>query len=390
MGRNKTPADHGKAPEENMWVLNVDEKIRNKTWWWWWWIFFIKNPANPERPRQLMILWSTKNCDSIKVNDFRWHRRKPLVMRGAAHDDDGSCGKGEMEFNGMTAVWYYDGEKMIDPLLLEESDFTSSWEGDRGELKPHTGEDRRYFGGPEHYTVRVQRGALDLTFEMTPLEKRASDTYFKKNHYFRNYGYSIQKIYHMAMKGTMKNAGKDGMEHIRGSAYFQKVMVNAPSFPWYWGIMHSENGSYFDYFMPHIGFDLLRRTDSQGTVLNRLNTLDRSVSRSARFYDIEEDRTYKFDRIRLKKHYRNDLPVFRVKALDRESGSTMDFTLESYSRAFWRFEQRHFRIFKSILYYNEYPVMLKDFEMRLPHRKVKLEDLGYTVGNSEHAWGKLW
>ena len=57
---------------ELMWDLNTDEKIKNLSWWWWWWIFFIKNPKNPARPRQLMILWSTKNCERIIVNDYDW------------------------------------------------------------------------------------------------------------------------------------------------------------------------------------------------------------------------------------------------------------------------------------------------------------------------------
>jgi len=388
MGRSKSPSKKGPAPEKNMWALNIDEKIKNKTWWWWWWIFFIRNPANPDRPRQLMILWSTKNCDSIKVNDFPWYRSKPLTMHGAAHHADGSPGKGGMEFNGMTAVWYFDGERMIEPLLLEESDFTTTWDGERGELRPHGEEDRRYFGSPERYTVRVQRGELDMTFEMTPLANRASDTHFKKNLYYKNYGYSIQKIYHMGMTGSIVNAGEK--EDIRGSAYFQKVMVNAPTVPWYWGILHCENGSYFDYFNPHLGFDLLRRTDAHDSILNRWNKVDRPMNRAARFYDIEEDVTHRFDRAWVKKSYVDDLPVFRVNALDRKTGSTMNFTLESYSRAYWRFEQRHMRIFRSILYYNEYPVMLKDFEMKLPGRKVTREELGYVTGNSEHAWGKLW
>jgi hypothetical protein len=40
-------------PYENMWVLKTDDMIENLTWWWWWWIFFIKDPDNPGKTKQL-------------------------------------------------------------------------------------------------------------------------------------------------------------------------------------------------------------------------------------------------------------------------------------------------------------------------------------------------
>ena len=40
-------------------------KPRRGTWWWWFFLFIFNNPKNPEKPRQLMILWSTKKDKEI-------------------------------------------------------------------------------------------------------------------------------------------------------------------------------------------------------------------------------------------------------------------------------------------------------------------------------------
>ena len=65
----------GADAEATMWDLDLEGRIHNLTWWWWWWLFFLKDPANPGRTRQLMILWSTKDTDWIKVNDYLWRPR---------------------------------------------------------------------------------------------------------------------------------------------------------------------------------------------------------------------------------------------------------------------------------------------------------------------------
>ena len=31
-------------------------------------------------------------------------------------------------------------------------------------------------------------------------------------------------------------------QHVKGTAYFQKVCVQAPSVPWYWGVLHLDDG----------------------------------------------------------------------------------------------------------------------------------------------------
>ena len=51
---------------------------------------------------------------------------------------------------------------------------------------------------------------------------------------------------------------------MEGTAYFQKVTVQAPSVPWFWGMVHFDDGSYLDWFMPHLTLYLQPRMTSLG------------------------------------------------------------------------------------------------------------------------------
>ena len=378
----KTPHDIA----EKVWNLNLSEKLKGLTWWWWWWIFFFDNPDDPEHPRQLMILWSTKNCPKISVMDFDWHRRMEILR-----DTNPETGEKRLRFNGMTAVWYYDGKRMYDPFLLKESDFRVQFKNS-GELIPETEEDLRFYGGPREYTVRVQNleKGLDFTFNLSPWSEFLSTPRYASRHYIGRYGYNILRFYGMKLSGTLTTP--HGNETISGTAYFQKVMVNAPSVPWYWVVLQSEKGHYIDYFRPHIGFQMLRRTVRPRSILDRDGI---PLSRSIQFYNPETDTLHRFKHMTVRKEFipepeagGEELPVFHVKG-ENSAGETIRLVLESYSRAYWRFEQRFWGIFKSILYYNEYPLVLREFEFKGEEGTIGREDLGKVMGNAEHAWGFL-
>ena len=154
----------------------------------------IKDPDNPGKTKQFMILWSTKYTDDIKVMDMNW-KLKQLPTLG----DDGV-----LKFNGMVAAWWYDGKKMYDPLVLKEMDFEVRHDGDEGELKPLVKDaDYRFFGGPDKYTVNVKDEKNDFHFEMTPWNEYMQEHRFNERQYTKKMGYNILKIYGMKMKGTI-------------------------------------------------------------------------------------------------------------------------------------------------------------------------------------------
>jgi len=370
---------------EFMWDLDTDTKIKNLTWWWWWWIFFIKNPENPMRPRQLMILWSTKNCSRIIVNDYLWERNQEIERTGEpGKDQDGKYRKRKMTFDGMTAVWWYDGKRMHDPFGLERSDFTVEWKGNKGYVRPHSDNVYLFSGEPDRYKVLIKKGDMEFDFEMTPWNDFMSSHRYKVGRYIGKMGYSNYKIYGSILNGHIKSDGV--YEEIDGTAYFQKVMVNAPAVPWFWGIFHSENGSYIEYFNPHFGFPIWHKNASPKSFWDRGYF---NLTKSLQFYDASTDRHYQFKKrqVRVRKEIVDGLPTFWVEGDNGEQRLSMK--VRAYSRAYWRFEQKYWGFMRSVLYYNEYPTELLEFELIGGEKEVTRKDLGYVAGNIEHSWGWL-
>ena len=73
---------------------------------------------------------------------------------------------------------------------------------------------------------------------------------YKNNVFGLNMGYDIQRVH--GMKAKLNIDGDD----VEGSAYIQKVTVQAPSVPWFWGCYiltmgHISTGSCLTYH-PHL------------------------------------------------------------------------------------------------------------------------------------------
>jgi hypothetical protein len=73
----------------------------------------------------------------------------------------------------------------------------------------------------------------------------------------------------------------------------------------------------------------------------------------------------------------------------KENGYRISYTLSSYSRATWYFEQPMLGFIKTLLYYNEYPVTLSRFSLEGKGINITERDLKGGMGNCEHAWGCL-
>lgn len=362
--------DPSDVPYKNIWKLRTDNMIEGHSWHWWWWIFFIKNPENPMRPKQLMILWSSKYTDRVKVDHKWWHMDKPPHYVG-----------NNLKFNGMAAAWYFDGKNMQDPLVLREGDFTVTNSGKKGELDPKIeGTDYRFYGSKDEYRVNIQDDENDFKFRLTPWNSYLNKHRLNENKYFRGYNYNILKILGMKLDGAID--GKD----IEGSAYFQRVSMNAPAMPWYWGIIHCEDGSFIQYFNPFIGPQIFRKGKKQRSLLD---WGDISLSKSLLFYHRETDTEYKFRSkdIQIKHSISDELPSFVITGEDDEKRIKIE--LDAYSRALWRFEEPNKLRRNSVFHYNEYPAELTDFYFQDNSNEVEKDDLGRTYSNFEHSWGKL-
>lgn len=352
-------------------IMDIDTTnlLRNRTWWWWWWVFFFKNQDEPSRTKQMVVLWGTRNCKEILVNDHPWSRKSDIQKE-----------PGVVSAYGMTASWYFDGKTMIDPLFIDDGPMTSTWSPGKRELSL-AGKGRYVFSGEDDSNkVTIARKDMNIEIDMRPWTDFLTDVAPTGREYFMHLSYAMHKIRGSKARGHISIGNRD--EEVEGTAYFQKVRINSPTTPWYWGVFHSETGSFIDYFMPHIGPPMFRRTERHSS---KLDWGERILSKSWRFYDSQEGILHTIHNIRMRKRYENDLPIFMLSGDDGDKKFEME--MESYSRAYWRIQQPFLRIFNTVLYYNEYPVNVTKFSFESPNTRRTLEDLEPIVGNCEHAWG---
>lgn len=160
------------------------------------------------------------------------------------------------------------------------------------------------------------------------------------------------------------------------------MRINSPTSPWYWAFLHSENGYYIDYFVPHFGLPMLRRRYKHKSPLDRGW---KKLSRGFHIYDPEEGRDYRIKKFKVKQRYENDLPIFHL--YGEEDGKRLDMEVTAYSRACWKIKQPWLGISSTILYYNEYPCHITKLDFRDGDKRITLKDTGKVWGNCEHSWG---
>ena len=353
-----------------LWDIDIAPRRRRLTWWWWFWLLFFDGG---DRPRQFMVLWSTKNARRVKVDDVWWERIHDIVRED-----------GRITFDGMAASWFFDGEVMHDPLTLVQDSFVVIWDGDDGSLRSPDGGDHEHIytatDGVHH--VRVAQGGFDLDVRLEGDGTLGHPDVKQRVGPPRN-GFSILRIKRLRFDGTLTHDGRS--EDVTGTAYFQKVMVNAPAPPWYWGTLHLGDGSYIQYFVPHLGPPMLRRGRRQRSPLNRGGI---PVTRSLDYHEARTGAHHRFRDVRVSRRLVGDLPVFAVRA--RNGGARIDMEIAAYARALWRFRQPLIGPLATVLFYNEYPARLTAFEFRQDGRTVGLDDVGGGIGNAEHSWGLLF
>ncbi|MCI0497095.1 MAG: hypothetical protein L0Z54_02220 [Thermoplasmata archaeon] len=206
---------------------------------------------------------------------------------------------------------------------------------------------------------------------------------FKGNVGTSRHGFSILRKKRLAVNGTL--SFRDTSEHITGTGYFQKVMVNAPAPPWFWGTVHMGDGSYVQYFQPHIGLPMLRRSQRERSPFNAGKV---PVAKSIEYYDSYTGRSHRMRDVRVKRKMVKGHPVFRLAS--REKGVELDMEVTTYARACWRFQQPLLGPISTLLYYNEYPSRLTELRFTDGDREVTIEDVGGGIGNAEHSWGLLF
>ena len=111
---NKIP-ERFEGDFSSFWNLDKLSPLRRLSWWWWWWLILIPDPDKPGRSKQLMVLWSTRDCERIDVSGHDWWGG------GRTYTDE----EGGIVFPGMVASWWFDGEEVFEPLVLREARMAS-------------------------------------------------------------------------------------------------------------------------------------------------------------------------------------------------------------------------------------------------------------------------
>jgi hypothetical protein len=387
-----TPSPAGQDPcFPDIWDVDRTKELWDRTWWWWWWLFLLKDQDHPGRTRQLMILWATRNCRDANINGMQWRNR--IGIRHSRLEPEGPAGEGErrVDFSGVTACWYFDGERMVEPLILAGGEGRSShFFPGSGRHHGRVGLDadgiRTAFEGwpdrAEIAAVGEHRGRkITFHFTATPWTAPLWEIQPTGKDYFMQMGYAMRKYRGARVKGRIDVSGAWSGD-VEGTAYFQKVRIASPTSPWYWAVFHSADGSYFDYFMPHIGLPALRRGIGHRSGLDRG---ERILSKGFHMWHGPSAREIVVKKIKMKKQWNGDLPIFILTG--EEPGRSLRAVMETYARATWRVQQPFLPFLPTRLHYNEYPAFMREFELREGGERITLDDLGYNAGNCEHAWG---
>src|SRR3989344_2178070 len=173
-------------------------KPRSGTWWWWFFLFFFNNPKNPEKPRQLMILWSTKRDREISCNDLNIILDHNLEKKSRGKIIDGAV-----------AAWYFDGEKMHHNFLLDQTPLLFS-KTSLSTKAPNT----EFFTKDGKITVKIGK---DMKFLLRLKEKNQFTMPTHDSKKMLGFNYEMLRMNNLDLSGVVNG------KRVKGSSYFQRV-----------------------------------------------------------------------------------------------------------------------------------------------------------------------
>ena len=386
-----------------MWKLQERPPLHHLTWDWWWWLLMLDDEQGNPSGKQLMVLWSTKDNPKVMVSGTEW------TPKGRPGFDE----SGGISLDGMVCAWWFDGKRMYEPYIKKKcrmivvDDQHPSWpkkssnsgEGG-GAVVPLTDEDMSMglksdlseFWLNLHTNEFPQDANVPkkMEFKLTPWNNAMSTARHATATYAMDMGYDILRLHGCKVSGLLDD------EAIKGTAYFQKVCVQAPSVPWYWGMLHLSDGSYIDWFLPHLSMTITSR-DIQPWKKRDLGHM--SLSQGGLFHDVISGESIPFKNVRVEKYASDfvegehgatpgsNLPGFKIEMWTETVRINID--VEAIDRAHWAFEQPTIGGLVSNFTYNEYPLRVKSLSIIDDKGTRSLSDYDWARGNAEHSWGIL-
>lgn len=347
-------------------------------WLWWFWLFFIhdENTEKTGKCRQIMILWSVKNDKDIKCNSLPITGAKNIVPKG-----DGFI------LDGAAAAWYFDGEKMHDDFLLERSQMPLDPDG-CSLAAPGKTPSSFFLDKNGGFTTKIKSGSI--TFELVATQDDSHSAIGPTQGGSKFIG-SLEiegtRIERLALSGTEttsgqgKSAGKKTSQ-IRGTAYFQKILLAAPPPQWYWGLYHFADGSFATYMQVYSGRNFFAGNLYGNPQLKKPAV---SLKEDILVYHKPSGRVFEGNRLTVKPESLGG-GLWRHKLNGWGKGFKIGGTCEAYSHSCWSFVKNIGALpIKSTFKYNEYPAVMNNLEIETERgEKITLKN-GW--GNMENSWG---
>jgi hypothetical protein len=343
------------------------------TWFWWFWLFFIHDEGTKKTGKceQLMILWSIKKDAQISCNGM--DIKIPRQIEPASN--------GKWLLNGAAAAWHFGEKGMQENLVLEKSGMLLD---PKARLLFAPGKTPSSFslkGGK--FITRIKSGGLEfeLVAKQEDLHKAVGPIHGKTS---LPLGMSVEatRIERLSLSGTKKRDGRS--IPIKGTAYFQKVLVAVPPPQWYWGLYHFPDGSFLTYMVSYAGRAMLAGNLWEKPSLKK-PTLP--VQQDIMLYHAPTGRVFQSASVAVSpKDEGGGLWSHHVKA--KGKGFSIEAHAQAYSHACWEFEKKAMGALpKSAFKYNEYPSVLKLARLRTSDGEEISLSNGW--GNMENSWGFL-
>ena len=162
------------------------------------------------------------------------------------------------------------------------------------------------------------------------------------------------------------------------------------------GMLHLSDGSYIDWFLPHLSLTISSRNNQPW---RKRDISHMSLSQGGLFHDAKSGHSIPFTKVRVEKYAcasvegshgaspGSYLPGFKIEMATESVKINID--VEAIDRAHWAFEQPTIGGLVSNFTYNEYPLKVVDLLIEDANGKRSSSDYEWIRGNAEHSWGIL-
>lgn len=349
---------------------------------WWFFLLFPKD-AQGYGPRQLVFTIAARAGDQIRIND--------LTMPGI--DLNRRVIDGEDAFHAAALGWYCDGETVHHGYPDIAAPTTLSFHNgiiQTGEIDDHVpAQGMRFRKSPTRPLAMeavIQNGRGQTRFEAwgdldcaatSPDNSMNLATPLGGTHYIGWRRMHFEGLFQLP----------DGPEQLEGIAFFQRVSLNVPVFPWKWIWAILPDQSMFSAYVPYIGRNF-RRKAYEFFETSRKEQAALSITQSAVWIGPNAAPPVKFNRVDVRPVLRPALPPAFTVAARNGKGDELTFTADAYGHSRYTIDrpilggrmQSHWD-------YNEYMFRMANLDGRINGQAITAETVGQGFGNLEYTWG---